>query len=123
MTSSSFMRELEAVPFNADKISRIESIYNVSLDDISKKIVSASDETIFFEGSTFLRALAFDEIVDAEDDMNVEFSNYKLVPLFDMGDNDFICFDARRSAWCKFNIVDEMAFDFAYQLSDFISDQ
>lgn len=56
------------------------------------------------------RLLLAQEIIDASEDMQVDFESFSLIPVFDIFDNDFICFQIKNGKWCVFNIVDEISF-------------
>ena len=50
------------------------------------------------------------EIINATADLEVDFVAHALLPIFDIGDNDFVVFDFSENCWCLFNIVDEIKF-------------
>lgn len=56
------------------------------------------------------RLLSFEEILDSSNDMQIDFSSLNLVPVFDLFDNDYICYQTKNNKWCLFNIVDEISF-------------
>ena len=92
--------------------------YDFDLPEIVKLIVSNAKDTLFFDDE--YRVLSFDEIIDAEKDLHVSFSEKKIIPLFDCGENDFIVYNSAEGIWSKFNIVDETFFKKKEKLSDLL---
>lgn len=68
-------------------------------------IASSQEET--YKGA---RLLSLEEILDCSEDMQVDFSAIGLIPIFDIFDNDYICYQTKNNKWCIFNIVDEISF-------------
>ena len=99
---------------------QLEKMYARSLPDEIKLIVSLSEETVFYDDFPLLRGLSNPEIAKASEDMHVDFIGKKLIPLFDVGDNDFIVFDLAEKVWYKFNIVDEIKFSPAGDLNEYL---
>lgn len=67
------------------------------------------------------RLLSVEEIISANEDMQVDFDSYGLIPVFDIFDNDFICYQKENDKWCFFNIVDEIAFKKDKTLKELLS--
>lgn len=103
----------------SDNVTKIEKLYSVTLSSELACIVSNLGKTIFFDDNMFVRLLDFQEVLNAELDMNVEFITKGIVPIFDLGDNDYLSFDFKEQMWCKFNIVDELCFSYKAKLSDY----
>lgn len=66
------------------------------------------------------RLLSLEEILNADEDLQVDFVQYGLIPVFDVYDNDFICYQTKDGNWCKFNIVDEIRFQKDSRLEDLL---
>lgn len=117
MTAVEFIEKLAGYEIDNKRKAKIERIYGSELPEIVGKIISAATKPIFFDG---YRVLSFDEICEADDELNVNFSRKKIIPLIDCGDNDFIVFHFKSNEWSKFNIVDECVFKKRNSLSDLI---
>lgn len=117
MTRYEFMSYIQTVEVNDEIVSSIERKYSEILPEQIRIIVSCSQESIFFDDGW--RLLSFDEVMDASDDLHVDFVNLKLLPLFDTGDNDFIVYHFENKIWSKFNIVDEVSFKNKKNLDEF----
>ena len=56
------------------------------------------------------RLLSLEEILNSNEDLQVDFTSLGLIPIFDIFDNDYICYQVKNGSWCIFNIVDEVSF-------------
>lgn len=121
MNKNDFIQELQNQKIDDRKVKQIEDLYKCNISDEVKQIVSNCDETIFFDDDDS-RVLSFDEILDAEEDLHVEFIKKKMLPLFDCLDNDFIVYKTDTHTWTRFNIVDEIDFDEADSLEELLED-
>ena len=66
------------------------------------------------------RKLTKEDIFMANEELGVDFQAYGLIPIIDIYDNDFICYQIHNNKWCVFNIVDEMSFCKDSSLSNLI---
>lgn len=108
MTRKEYLRHLTNVKIDAKKVDEVASAYGTELPEVICKIVSDAKETIFFDDE--YRILSLDEIVEAENDLHVEFKEKGILPLVDCGENDFIVFHFNDGFWSTFNINDETVF-------------
>lgn len=108
MDKKEYLAKLEAVSIDAKKVEKIGELYSVDLPEILQKIISFAKETVFFDDGS--RILSYDEIVDAEKDLHIEFKRKGIIPVADCGENDFIVYHYNDSIWSKFNIIDESVF-------------
>ena len=95
------------IKLNAKRISVVEETYEGKFADIVNKIISTCDKTLFIDST---RLLTYNEILNAEEDLGVNFIQLQLLPLFDCGDNDFIVYHISKKCWSLFNIIDECVF-------------
>jgi bacterioferritin (cytochrome b1) len=114
-----FIRQLQEIPINEKVVASIEEKYGCHLSVEAKKIVSFSQDGYFFDDDDLYRILALDEIINAKEELHVDFIQQELLPVIDTGDNNFIVFDFGKNRWCKFNIVDETRYREAINIADF----
>ena len=114
------LKELDNVQIDNSLISEIETLYKIELSDELKKIISLIKEGVFYDDMDLLRGLDSDEIQNASNDLDVDFLELNLLPLFDTGDNDFIVYNLEKKCWFKFNIVEAVEFNEASDLLEYI---
>jgi len=119
MNIKDFIEKIEEQSINTALVEKIEEVYEMKLADYVKKLLSASLEGEFFDSDGILRLLSHKEILNASEELSVDFNTLKIVPIFDTGDNDYIVFDVENNNWCKFNIVDSVKFKQRQLLKEF----
>ncbi|MDR1916116.1 MAG: SMI1/KNR4 family protein [Synergistaceae bacterium] len=105
---------------NSTSVKKIEEKYSAKLPLEAIKILSVSDESTSLNDKSIFRILSLGEILDASDDMAVDFISKGLIPIIDVGDNDYISLDYNNQKWCLFNIADEIIFDTKDSVEDFV---
>lgn len=108
-----------------EKLSKIQMLYGSHLSEEVTRIISKMNmiDSIFFDDEDFVKLLSVEEVIDASCDMNVDFVKHNIIPIFDIGDNDYISFNLKKCNWCKFNIVDEISFSFKASVDDFFKSE
>lgn len=101
-----------------EKVKKIQELYEDEFPEFIKKMISFVDDVIFLENS--YRLLSYDEILNAEDELKVEFGKQGVLPLIDCGENDFISYGTNDGSWFVFNIVDEIRFKERESLSELL---
>lgn len=120
MKLKNVLDSLAKVAIDREFVGCLERMYSTELSEKVKKVVSINKDTVFYDDFELLRGLSQDEILEASSDMAVDFVSLGLIPLFDIGDNDYIAYDATAKMWCKFNIVDEIKFCKAQDLNEYL---
>jgi len=120
MNLKKILSNLNDIVINGNFVQDVERLYKAELPESVKKILSLNRETNFYEDKPLLRGLSQSEILNADDDLSVGFQGMRLLPMFDIGDNDFIVYSVSENRWCQFNIVDEIAFKDAEELSELL---
>lgn len=110
MDRKDFLESLAKVVVDNELVSNIQKVYGVVFPEEVQQLVSFDRHGAFVDGDKFCRLLAFDEIVNAKEELHVDFVQHAIVPLFDIGDNNFVVFNFRKGCWNKFNIVDEIIY-------------
>lgn len=118
MTAKQYVLDITGTEDDNEKISKLEKMYNAFFPNIINNIISKSTEPKFFDDGS--RMLSFDEMLDAENDLNVKFCELGIFPIMDCCENDFIVYNIKDKSWSKFNIVDEIAFDSKNSLEEML---
>lgn len=118
MTKKEYLESILKKNIDDSKVGKVESLYGSKMPNIVRRIVSNIDETEFFDDGT--RILSLNEILDAEKDLHINFSEMGMIPLADCGENDFIVYHFKDKTWSKFNIIDETVFKKKTDLSELL---
>lgn len=120
MNLKDILSNITSLPIDHMFFSLLEDLYKTSISEDLKRVLSISKETAFYEDAPLLRGLSYDEILNASSDMAVDFLSKQILPVFDVGDNDFIVYDLVEKCWYMFNIVDEVKFAKADFLTEYL---
>ena len=118
MTRKEYFDRLESVAVDKEKVGIVNELYGTELPEILQKIVSTADEPGFLGDG--LRILSFDEVINAESYLHVDFKGKKVIPVADCGENDFVVYHFDDSTWSKFNITDEIVFKIRTSITDLV---
>ena len=118
MTITEYLDNLDSLNIDNSKVNIIEEIYSTSLPEDIQRIISNCNKTQFISD---YRLLSFDEIVNAEEDLEVEFTELNLIPVFDCGDNDFAVYHIDTKKWSLFNIIDYTPFKVKESLKELLA--
>ena len=91
-----------------EKVDKVEVLYKDKFPQFIRKMISYMDDVVFLDNS--YRVLSYDEVINAENDLHVNFIEKGILPLIDCGENDFISYGTKDGLWFKFNIVDVVNF-------------
>ena len=119
MNYKDFITAIKYNEDNTNKVRQIEQLYSSEIPRDVACIISNLDKTIFLDSDSFLRVLDYQEILDAEEDLNTDFVCRGIIPIFDLGDNDYLSYDLSKSKWFKYNIVDEIGFAYKETLAEY----
>lgn len=108
MTRKEYLQEIGKCKMNIVRVNEVEKAYGKELPEVIKRMVSYSEDSVFFDDDW--RALSFSEIMEAEQDLHVDFARLEIIPIADCGENDFVVYHFAEKIWSKFNIVDETIF-------------
>lgn len=108
MTRKEYIVAISKCSIASAVISKIEAVYECALPASIKRMLSYSEESVFFDDD--FRTLSAAEILDAEKDLHVDFRSLHMIPVIDCGENDFIVYHTVDGNWSKFNIIEECVF-------------
>lgn len=108
---------LSFVSESGKSISEIEKIYSCELDDDIKEVLNRKYESKKFKT---LRRVSINEIKDSEKDLGIDFISNKIIPIFDVGDNDFIIYEISSKSFALFNITDSTTFKKRKNIKDIL---
>jgi len=118
MSIEEFINEIDGVLIDSTLISEVEKPYEIKLPDYIGKILSFDKNGISFGDNK--RLLSLSEVINAVEDLHVDFIQMRKIPLFDTGDNDFIVYSFEDGVWELFNIVDKCVFHQSSNLEELL---
>lgn len=119
MQAIDFLKQAAQAEKNPETVAQLENLYGEPITGLARNIFSWVNIELFFEDRYFAKLLSMQEILDASDDMNVDFLAQKIIPLIDTGDNDYISYRVAEGDWCRYNIVDELTYDIKTNILDY----
>ncbi|UVI31966.1 hypothetical protein [Paenibacillus spongiae] len=113
MTLNELLKQFQAEPMSPEKTASLLKIvgerYGFQPAGDMLTILELGG-TAAFQAKPPLRFLGLDEIIHAEAYLHVDFAGRGLLPLFDLYENDFICYRIQDRQFCVFNIIDYSQF-------------
>lgn len=112
---------LEANKFAIDDtfINKVETIYSCKLPYIVKHILCIPDGAIDYGDRTnSMHKLPNDLVLTASEEMHSDFIGNHLLPIFDIHENDYVCYDFLKNTWCMFHTVGDYVFNGSDNLSE-----
>ncbi|MBP3717001.1 MAG: SEL1-like repeat protein [Paludibacteraceae bacterium] len=124
MNLKKFIEKYTTAPIKEKKVAEIVKAYGAELPEEVQHFVSAcGNEPLFLEDdktNADFRVLSFDEIVDAEEDMDTDFKSMKMIPLIDCYDNQFVVYKFEEQCWAMYSFDDDNSWDENPSLGDFL---
>lgn len=106
MKVSDFVKKVGAIPCDAQVGEKIAAVFGKPIPEAVTKALSYNVQGEFFDSDDICRLMSVDEVANASNELGVDFVAAGLVPVLDVGDNCFVCFDLATNAWLKYNIID-----------------
>lgn len=116
MNKREFIETMEKCALNQERIDRIDKLYNISLKGLIAKAISYADSVDFFDEER--RALSFEEILNASEELETDFINLGIIPIVDAYDCVYIVFSSKDNKWARFSTVDKTL----YRIKDSLED-
>ena len=102
-----FIEKVKDNVIDLQRVEQIENVYKVSLPELAKHIISFKEKDMFFDD---YRILSYEEILTANEELHVPFTEERIIPFIDCMDNDFIVYDIDNKSLTKYNIVEKIKF-------------
>lgn len=118
MTIQEFIRDFKMLLIDNGTLTELYKIYSEDIPDNVKRIaIMCMDECFLEDGG---RLLSYYEVCHSDEEYGTNFVQTKMIPLLDMGDNDFIVYDLSSNLWKKYNIVDYVVFEESSDLENIL---
>lgn len=106
------IRNANSIEIDEEFVNKVEKVYSCKLPEMIKHIFCIPHRLGGYEerpGS--LRKFENDMILEATKEMQSGFKENQMVPIFDLFDNDYVCYDYANNTWCVFNTVDNLTYN------------
>ncbi len=109
MTRKEFIESLKSAQISSDVSLKVLNVYSNAPDIILKILSLFQAPELFDENES--RTLSINEVLHAEEINDVPFRSKDLIPIVDLGNNDYIVYNTAQGSWYLYNTVDEILFD------------
>lgn len=87
----------------------LEEVYHYDIpEEIIRILSSCAAPELFDENES--RTLSIKEVINAEEDLQVPFRSEGMIPIVDLGDNDYIVYCFKDCSWRIYNVLDQSLF-------------
>ena len=101
------LAKLDKVEIDKAIISEIEELYKTKFSTELGKIISLNKNGVSYDDKSAFNGLSANAILSAYDDLYIDFVGLNLVPLFDIGDNEYIVYDLKKRCYALYDISDD----------------
>jgi len=98
---------LDNVEIDRATISEIETLYQTKLPKELQRVISLNIDGVSYDDKSVFNGLSAKAILKAYDDLYIDFVGLNLVPLFDIGDNDYIVYDLKKKCYALYDISED----------------
>jgi len=98
---------LDSVEIDKASVREIEALYKTTLSNEVKKVISLHKDGVSYDDKSVLNGLSANAILNAYNDLYVDFIGLQLLPLFDIGDSEYIVYDLKKRCYAIYDISDD----------------
>lgn len=120
MNGKEYLTNIKSIKIESSNVQNIEKKYKSKLPLIIQQIISYSNNPVFLDEDK--KVLSYKEILKASEELHVDFNKYRLIPLIDCYDNDFISYNFEKKEYCIFNVNDYCIFKNKPRLADYFEE-
>jgi hypothetical protein len=101
------LARLDNVQIDNAIIGEIETLYKTKLSSEVKKVLSLNKDGVSYDDKSVFNGLSVNAILNAYNELYVDFIGLNLLPLFDIGDSRYIVYNLKRRCYAIYNISDD----------------
>ena len=101
------LAKLDKVEIDKEIIGEIETLYKTTFSNELKKVISLNKDGVSYDDKTVFNGLSANAILNAYNDLYIDFVGLNLVPLFDIGDNEYIVYNLKKRRYALYDISDD----------------
>jgi len=101
------LAKLDKVEIDKTIISKIETLYKTKFSSELVKVISLNKDGVSYDDKSVFNGLSANAILNAYNDLYIDFVSLNLVPLFDIGDSEYIVYDLKKRRYALYDISDD----------------
>ena len=101
------LAKLDKVEVDKAVISKIEALYQTKFSAELEKIISLNKDGVSYDDKAVFNGLSANAILNAYNDLYIDFVGLNLVPLFDIGDSEYIVYNLKKRCYALYDISDD----------------
>ena len=101
------LAKLNNVEIDKAIISEIETLYKTKFSTELAKVISLNKNGVSYDDKSVFNGLSSNAILNAYNDLYIDFVGLNLVPLFDIGDNEYIVYNLKKRRYAIYDISDD----------------
>ena len=114
------LAKLDKVEIDKEVISELEALYKTKFPEELKKVISMNSEGVSYDDKSVFNGLSSKAILSAYDDLYIDFVSLQLLPLFDIGDSEYIVYDFKKRRYAIYDISDDDEYSEESDLLSFV---
>ena len=114
------LAKLDKVEIDKESTSEIEALYKTALPTGVKKVISLNRDGVSYDDKSVFNGLSANAILNAYNDLYVDFVSLQLLPLFDIGDSEYIVYNLKKRRYAIYDISDDDEYSEETDLSKFV---
>jgi len=111
---------LDRVEIDKEAVSNIEALYKTKFSSELQKVISLNKDGVSYDDKSVFNGLSANAILNAFNDLYIDFPALNLVPLFDIGDSEYIVYDLNKRCYALYDISDDDEYSQASNLLEYV---
>jgi lambda repressor-like predicted transcriptional regulator len=101
------LAKLDNVEIDRPITSEIETLYKAKFPGELLKVITLNKDGVSYDEKSVFNGLSVNAILNAYNDLYIDFVGLNLVPLFDIGDNEYIVYDLKKKCYALYDISED----------------
>lgn len=120
MKLDEYLTRINTSNINLEKTNLVEKKYEVKLSNNIKKVLNAIDTFTSIDGKE-VNIFPLEYIQDfSYKDFGIDFNVLRLIPILDLYDGCYGCYDITSGKWCIYSIEDNLKYMYFENYVDFV---
>jgi len=101
------LAKLNNVKVDKEIIGQIEALYKTKFSGELEKVITLNKDGVSYDDKSIFNGLSANAILNAYNDLYIDFVSLNLVPLFEIGDNEYIVYNLKKRCYALYDISDD----------------